>query len=406
MLITRKLTLELLEGKITFEHSKINDLTPKDRNFIKHLYQTIQRKRGLIDHLIAGFLEKPLPKKGQKIRNVLYIGATQLLFMNTESHAAIHTSVDLIKKSPLKPYASLTNAMLRKIQSQGNEILATLDQEKISVPNWIWKNWSTNFGEQKTRNIIKVLHSEPPTDITVKKPDDIQYWAESLNATIMPTGSLRLKQSGAINELPGHQEGAWWVQDIAASLPVKILAPKPGMKILDVCAAPGGKTAQLAASGATVTALDISESRLSRLEANLKRLNLQAKIICDDFLSWQPSEQFDAILLDAPCSATGTFRRHPDRLWSKQPEDLQPLVKLQAAMIKQAITLLKPQGKLVYAVCSLEPKEGIKHANSFTSLQPQAINLPELDTLKIKGHQLQTFPSDLMDGFYIASFKK
>jgi 16S rRNA (cytosine967-C5)-methyltransferase len=219
-----------------------------------------------------------------------------------------------------------------------------------------------SFGEETGAAIAASHRNEPPLDLTVR--GDPQGWADKLGGLLLPTGSVRLRERHAITNLPGFAEGAWWVQDAAAALPVRLLAPMPGERIADLCAAPGGKTAQLAAAGASVTAVDRSGPRLRRLRANLERLGLTADIVAKDAVNWQ-AEPFDAVLLDAPCSATGTIRRHPDVAWSKTPEDRDKLAALQARLLSSAARLTRPGGRLVYCTCSLEPQEGEEQVEAF-----------------------------------------
>lgn len=339
---------------------------PRDRAFARAIASTAIRRLGTIDEVISSLLDKELPKRAGCTENILRAGATEILFLRVASHAAVAMNVEAAAQdSTARHYKALVNAVLRRLTREGDAILATLDGERLDTPDWLWESWCAAYGEEVTRRIIRAHYNDPPLDISVKQAEDRSAWAERLGATILPTGSLRLEEAGRVEELPGFAEGAWWVQDAAAALPVKLLGDVAGRDVLDLCAAPGGKTAALAAAGANVTALDRSKPRLVRLTENLERLGLTAETVVADAASYAPDRQWELILLDAPCSATGTARRHPDVLHLKSPADRDKLAALQARLLANAVTLLAPGGTLIYCTCSLEPEEGERQIESF-----------------------------------------
>jgi len=345
----------LLDDSFDLE-PKVAALAGRDRAFARLLAATTLRRLGQIDALIALCIEKKLPVKAAGALQALRLGICQLLFLDTPPHAAISTSVEMLKHGPMAGYAGLVNAVLRRLDREGRELVAAQDAARLNTPDWMWMSWLRAYGEDGARAIATAHLREAPTDITTA--GDPAAWAERLEAELLSTGSLRRHGSGDITALPGFDEGAWWVQDAAAALPVHLFGEVAGRRVVDLCAAPGGKTLQLAAAGAQVTALDRSAKRLGRVSANLARLGLSAEIIEADAATWRPEGDFDAVLLDAPCSATGTLRRHPDGLWLKSPADVTKLAALQGRLLKAAAALLRPGGILVYCVCSLEPEEG------------------------------------------------
>ena len=283
--------------------------------------------------------------------------------MDTPAHAAVDTSVSLAREDKDgKHFADLTNAVLRRIASEKADILAAADPLGVDTPSWLADRWRAAYGPETAALIAAAHMQEPSLDLSVK--EDAAGWAEKLDAVLMPTGSVRLTVRTAIPLLPGFEEGAWWVQDAAAALPARLLRARPGQRILDLCAAPGGKTAQLAQTGATITAVDRSAPRMVRLQQNIDRLSLVVSTQVAEAADYT-AEPFDGVLLDAPCSATGTIRRHPDVAWSKTLQDVFKLCALQARLLDRAATLVKIGGVLVYATCSLERDEGEKQIERF-----------------------------------------
>jgi 16S rRNA (cytosine967-C5)-methyltransferase len=332
-----------------------NALEGRDRAFARALVTAGLRHLGGINAVLSRFLDRPLSDTAYHGRALLHIGATQLLVLGTPAHAAVGETVEAANSlREARGFAKLMNAVLRKVAAQGPEIFASLPPG-ADLPPWLYTRWRAAYGDQAPRIAQTLLH-EAPLDISVK--DDGAGWAETLGGTLTPTGSVRLISPAPVDTLPGFGDGAWWVQDAAAALPARLLGDVRGKRVLDLCAAPGGKTLQLAAAGAHVTAVDKSDARLRRLRENLARTKLSAQVIVADALEYRPSEPFDAVLLDAPCTSTGTLRRHPDVAWLRRPTDVRALAELQAKLLAAAAALLKPGAPLVYAVCSLEPEEG------------------------------------------------
>ncbi|WP_142850510.1 16S rRNA (cytosine(967)-C(5))-methyltransferase RsmB [Telmatospirillum sp. J64-1] len=340
------------------QHPKLDALSERDRGFVRLTVTTVLRRLGQIDALIDHCLERPLPHKAVMVRDVLRLGVAQMIFMGTPAHAAVDTTVDLAKAQKLTAHKAMVNAVMRRLDREGRALAEAQDAARLNTPSWLWESWCRTYSEETSRAIAEAQVLEAPLDITVKA--DPALWAERLEAEILPTGSLRRRQGGFVPALPGFDEGAWWVQDAAAALPARLLGPVAGKRVADLCAAPGGKTAQLAAAGGIVTAVDRSAKRLERVTANLARLGLSAEMIAADAATWRPDQPFDAILLDAPCSATGTIRRNPDVAHIKTAQDVAKLAQTQAALLRASFEQLRPGGVLVYCVCSMQPEEGVE----------------------------------------------
>jgi len=393
------------------------DLPARDRALARAIVGVSLRRRGQIDYVLNTFLERGLPAKAGTLYPILLSGAAQLLFLNTPAHAAIDLAVRLAQWDPrAKRYDKLVNAVLRRVAEKGAGIAASLDAARINTPDWLWSRWVAAWGEERARAIAACHLVEPPLDLTVKAEPEL--WAERLSGRVLPTGGVRLLPKGRIEELPAFAEGAWWVQDAAASLPAQLLGGVAGKRVADLCAAPGGKTAQLLLAGASVVAVDNSKARLDRLAENLTRLGLKAEAVQADATLWLPEERFDAILLDAPCSSTGTIRRHPDIPYLKSDRDIAELVATQRKLLENAVTLLKPGGTLVYSTCSLEPEEGesqvaaLMARDAGLALDPVREDEPLGDAPWTQASGcIRTFPFDLkleapewsgMDGFFAA----
>lgn len=339
----------------------------RDRGFVRAIVSASLRRRGQIEAILAGFLQKPLPRKSGNAREILLSGAAQLLFLETGAHAVIDLAVTLASEDRnARGFKGLINAVLRRVAAEGPALIADQDAARLNTPDWLWHRWRAHYGEDTAHRIAEAHLVEPPLDITVK---DQQAGGETalaattglaarLGGSALAAGSVRLQSAGRIEAMDGFAQGQWWVQDIAASLPARLLGEVAGKHILDLCAAPGGKTAQLAAMGARVTAVDRSAHRLERLRENLSRLDLQADTVAADASSFMPETPPDAILLDAPCSATGTIRRHPDIAWLKDNYAVNSLTGIQEGMLRHAIQILPSGGLLIFCTCSLEPQEG------------------------------------------------
>lgn len=389
------------------ENRTLGALSPRDRAFARLLTATVLRRLGQIDDALARCLAK-LVNAGT-VRDILRLGAAQLMFLDTPPHAAVATAVDLaaIHRPAMK---GLVNAILRRLAREGSDILKQQDAARLNTPEWLWRSWNASYGEATARAIAAAHCREAPLDLSVKA--ETAVWAMKLEATVLPTGTLRRAPGGLIEDLPGYAEGAWWVQDAAAALPATLLGNIRGATVADLCAAPGGKTAQLAAAGAQVIALDSSAPRLQRLHDNLARLKLTAECITADATTWQPAEKLSFILLDAPCTATGTARRHPDVPHLKSPADVVRLAAQQDRMLANAVSALAPGGTVVYCVCSLEAEEGpariARLLESDAPVERRPILPAEIgglaDCITPEG-DLRTLPCQLadtggLDGFY------
>ncbi len=390
----------------------LDAMEPRDRALARAVAATTLRRLGQIDALIDHCLDRPLPKKAWPTHDVLRIGVGQLLFLGVAPHAAVSTTVDLASPHHKK----MVNAVLRRLGREGAGLIERQDAARMNTPDWLWDGWIGAHGAETARAIAEAHLSEAPLDIMPKADPDL--WAARLEAEILPTGVLRRAAGGAVTGLPGFDEGAWWVQDAAAALPVRLLGDVAGKRVADLCAAPGGKTAQLAAHGARVTAVERSEARTERLRANLDRLGLEAELVVADAADWTGGEAFDAVLLDAPCSATGTIRRHPDVARLKSPDDISKLAAAQARLLAHAATLVRPGGFLVYCVCSLQPEEGAGVVESALAAGAQLRRIP-VDSADAGGlaecvsplGDLGTLPCHLgqrggMDGFFAARLQR
>jgi 16S rRNA (cytosine967-C5)-methyltransferase len=403
---------ELLSGKSA--HPGLAGLAERDRALMRRLVATVLRRLGTLRHLVGGFLEKGFPSDAARVETILLLGAAQILWLEVPDHAAVDLSVRLAQADRRAArYAGLVNAVLRKVtQSAATK---PVNGSTRDTPEWLLKRWKQAYGPDTARAIATANGHEPALDLTVKQ--DAESWAERLRGRVLPTGTVRTLAHGAISLLPGFSEGAWWVQDAAAALPVRLLGDVQGKRIAELCAAPGGKTAQLAFAGAKVSAIDRSPARLNRMRENLVRLSLNAETVEADALDWQGGP-FDGVLLDAPCSATGTIRRHPDIPWLKNEADLPVLTSLQQRLIDRAIELTRPGGTFVFCVCSLEPEEGQNHIETLLARDPRVMRSP-ISAQEVFGHaefittdgDLRTLPQQLpdpdprwagLDGFYAA----
>ncbi len=385
-------------------------LEPRERAFARALAMAVLRHLGPIDRALAARLQKAPP---DRVMHLLRLGAAQAFHLEVPAFAAVATSVELAGANKTsRPFKGLVNAVLRGLLRDA----PPSDDPTLLAPPWLYSRWVAAFGEATARQIAAQIALEPATDLSLKPAADAAALAEALEGEILPGGSLRLRRKGDVAAWPGFEDGTWWVQDAAAAVPARLLDVKAGEAVLDLCAAPGGKTLQLAAAGAQVVALDRSAARLKRLEENLVRTGLQAEVVAADGATWEDSRTFDAILLDAPCSATGTFRRHPDVLWAARPGDVASLAGVQARILDSAAGRLKPGGRLVYCVCSLEPEEGEAQVEAFLARRPDMAldpiqpgeggapqaSLTARGALRLLPHQLDGG----QDGFFAARFRK
>ena len=403
---TRESAFDLLTAVLD-RHRSLDDaldalpaLAPRDRAAAHRLAAGTLRRLGTLDAALEPFLRKapPLP-----VRHVLRLGAAGLLLLETPAHAAVATSVALARVRGLAPFAGLVNAVLRRVAQAGPAVLEQLDGPRLDTPPWLWAAWG-----EHARAIAEAHQHEAPLDLTLAPGAAPPPGGEPL-----PTGSWRYPAGTRVAELAGYAEGAFWVQDAAAALPARLLAVRRGERVADLCAAPGGKAAQLAAAGAQVTAVERDPVRLEALRANFTRLRLIADLVAADAATWRPEAKLDAVLLDAPCSATGTIRRHPDVPHLKRPRDLAALTAQQDALLDAAASMLRPGGRLVYAVCSLQPEEGPQrvvaalHRLDLRCDPVRPEEVPELAEAITAEGALRTTPAlwpgrGGLDGFYVA----
>jgi 16S rRNA (cytosine967-C5)-methyltransferase len=350
---------------------EVGAMAPRDRALAQRVAATVLRHLGQLDHVLEGFMRRELPADSGRLRPILLTSAAQMLLLGMPPHAVVNLAVELARRDrPARRFAKLTNAVLRRVAAQGRARLAQVDAVRLDVPAWLWQRWSGTYGEAQARRIAAASLAEAALDITVKSPAAAPALAERLGGVLLRTGSIRLPAHGRIQEMAGFTEGAWWVEDQAAALVVRAAGDLTAKSVADLCAAPGGKTAGLAVAGARVVAVDINCKRLLRLRENLSRLSLAAEVVHADATTWSPERTFDAIVLDAPCTGTGTLRRHPDILRLRRLEDVGRMARLQQAMLGNAARLVRPGGLLIYSTCSLEPEEGEQQIAAFLALEP------------------------------------
>ncbi|MCL6710353.1 hypothetical protein M8R20_25480 [Pseudomonas sp. R2.Fl] len=412
-----------LDGMFDAEHGNpaYLALSDADRGLVRAIVQSALRFLPRIEAILSRLLENPLPQGARSLQHVLVVGATQILYLDVPDHSAVDLAVELANRDPRnRRFAKLVNAILRRIGREKADLLEVVSSVPC-MPEWFLKRLIDAYGTARAFRIAEAQLAPAAIDLTVKA--DADAWAQRLGGRVLPTGSVRLDAfKGTVSELDGYNEGEWWVQDAAASLPAQLFYSLDGKSAVDLCAAPGGKTAQLIQQGADVTAVEQSANRLRRLEANLARLSLTAKCIKSDLLDFRPDELFDAVLLDAPCSSTGTTRRHPDVLWTKGPEDIEKLAVVQERLLRHAMTLVKPGGALVFSNCSLDPLEGellierVLADNPHFRLVPiDAGQWPGLEGAVTAKGEFRTTPDMLpadggsaggMDGFYACVFSR
>lgn len=403
-------------------HPQYMALDMRDRALVRAILATALRHRVTIGSLISRRLDKPLPANATALSHILHVAAAQILFLDVPDSAAVDLAVTHAKSDPRTiRFSGLVNAVLRALARAKDSELAKTLAETDDAPEWFRTRLIEAYGGDEARFILSAHRLEAPVDITVKS--DPEVWAKRLGGMVLPTGSVRLeKLTMPVTELPGFNDGAWWIQDTAASLPARLLGDIRNLRVADLCAAPGGKTAQLILAGANVTAVDTSKSRLARLTQNLQRLGLSADVVQADLLKFEPKELFDAVLLDAPCSSTGTVRRHPDVPWSKTPDDIVKLADLQRRLLAKALALTKPGGTVVFSNCSLDPLEGEDLLDRVLAQTPSA-HLDRILPSEVDGiapfvterGTLRTTPAGLvldraswsgLDGFFAARLRK
>ena len=373
---------DVLSRKQALDHALENEeafkaLPQRDRAFVRMLVTTVLRRLGQIDDVIERALERDTPRNNT-LQNILRIGVCQILFMDVADHAAVDTAVRLAERQRMDKQKAFVNGLLRTVTRNGVEWREKQDETRLNTPEWLLKIWIEDYGLKTAAEIARANLSEAPLDITVRDKESLNFWSSNFKATQMTTGTLRKTSGGAVHELQGYDEGQWWVQDASAAIPAQLFGEINGEHVYDLCAAPGGKTLQLAAQGARVTAMDRSAPRLKRLAANLERMNLaeSVEIVTADAGDWRPKEPAGYILLDAPCSATGTIRRHPDVAHLKAPQDIERLAALQASILENAFNALMVGGVLVYCTCSLQKAEGEAQIERLLAAHANAQRLP------------------------------
>jgi 16S rRNA (cytosine967-C5)-methyltransferase len=388
------------------------NLSARDSGFARAIANETVRRFGQLDALVRHFVPRaPPPHRAGPTLEILLAGACELLFLRVPPHAAVDGANRLAASdSKAVHFKPLINAALRRIAGEGSALIADQDTPRLNTPDWLWSRWCETYGEQTTRAIAGIHAAAAPLDIFVVRPDENQF----ADAATLPGEIVRLAHAGKIESLPGFDEGAFWVQDFAATLPVRLFGELRGKRVIDLCAAPGGKTAQLSASGARVTAVERDATRLARVARNLARLRLQAELVAADLRDYQPQVLADCVLLDVPCSATGTIRRHPELPWIKSAADVASCADAASDLLDAAAGMVTLGGQLVFAVCSLETEEGVEQIARFlerrTDFRRVPVSASELFGLAgciDEAGDLRTLPCHLaakggMDGFYAA----
>jgi 16S rRNA (cytosine967-C5)-methyltransferase len=417
-LASRKAALSLLSDVLRKRRpldallDSLKSLPPRDAGFARALVSGTLRHFGELQAVVAQFVSKPLPPhKAGPAMEILLLGAAELLILKIAPHAAVDAANRLAasdnKAVHFKP---LINAVLRRMTREGEAVRQNLDAPRLNTPDWLWERWVAHYGDEAARAIALAHQSEANLDITLKNSSALAPGGHDLGL------SRRVEADGRIEEMPGFVDGEWWVQDVAATLPVIMLGDVAAKKVIDLCAAPGGKTMQLAAQGAHVTAVEIDAARLERVAENLTRTKLNATLVAADARDYQGRAPF--VLIDAPCTATGTIRRHPDLPWIKQPGDVMARAALAYEILEGGAAMVEAGGVLVFSVCSLEREEGEEQIEAFLAAHPEFARAPLVPT-EVFGHgewvtpegDLKTLPYHLgdqggMDGFYAARLKR
>ncbi len=412
-----------LDGMLDAENGNpaYKALNDADRALVRAILNTALRHLPRIDAAITSLLQTPLPEGARALKHVLTVAAAQILYLDVPDHSAVDLAVEQANADPRnRRFAALVNALLRRMSREKADILERV-KDVPAMPDWFFKRLVAAYGKDAARAIAEAQLTPAAIDLTVKS--DVAGWAGKLDGAVLPTGGVRLASfDGSVTALPGYEDGVWWVQDAAASLPARLFGDLTGKTAVDLCAAPGGKTAQLILAGAEVTALDMSASRLKRLERNLERLKLKAKTIEANAGDFRSEELFDVALLDAPCSSTGTTRRHPDVLWVKDEADIAKLAGVQERLLRHALTLVKPGGRVVFSNCSLDPLEGEAVVSRILADTPGveripvvAADWPGLEAAVTPEGALRTTPAMLtmdapfasgLDGFYAVVLRR
>jgi 16S rRNA (cytosine967-C5)-methyltransferase len=400
-------------------HPGLKQLADRDRALMRRLVATTLRRLGTLGHVLSRLLDRGIPTDAPRAQSALLIGAAQILWMDVPDHAAVDLSVRLVQADRrAAKYAGLVNAVLRRCAREGAGLVEEVKDQALDVAPWLLQRWVTHYGEPVAKDIAAALGHEPSLDLTVKS--EPAQWAARLHGEALATGTVRTLLHGSVTMLPGFAEGQWWVQDAVAALPARLLGDIAGRTIVDLCAAPGGKTAQLAQAGARVIAVDRSPARMARLKDNMSRLHFEVDTVVADAAEWEPEKGagFDGILVDAPCTSTGTIRRHPDVGWLRQEADVATLSALQKRLARKAAALVKPGGMMIYCTCSLEPEEGEQIVEGLLAEEAELRRVPiaasevaGLSEIVTPSGDLRTLPCHLLhedprlaglDGFYAA----
>lgn len=405
-----------LDGMLDSENGNpvYRALSLADRALVRAIVNSALRHLPRIEAALSMLLDGPLPQGARSLHHVLVVGAAQVLHLDVPDHSAVDLAVEQAHRDPRnRRFAKLVNAVLRRLGREKAEIEKAIADVPV-LPDWFYARLVSAYGDEVAKRISEAQLTPASIDLTVKT--DPAVWAEKLGGTVLPNGSVRLGEfEGQIPSLEGFTEGAWWVQDLAASMPVKLMGDISGKRVADLCAAPGGKTAQLALAGAKVTALDQSGNRLRRLRENLDRLGLHAETVEANMLKYQPEQLFDAVLLDAPCSSTGTLRKHPDVCWTKDENDIAKLAALQGQMLRHALTLVGSGGIVVFSNCSLDPSEGeamiaqvLAENPDFERVAVRKDDWPGMEAAVTAEGDLRTTPDMFggIDGFFSSVLRK
>ena len=391
------------------EHNTLKQIEPRNRGLARMITYTALRHNTELDLLIKEYVDEEIFTPQVEI--FIKVGMTQILYMDVADHAAVNETLNAIFGKAL-PSKGMINAILRRTIDDGEKFIKS-HTDIINLPKYLWRSWVNNYGEKPAREILAVLQTQAPVDISVKA--DAEIWAEKLNGSVLPCGGVRLKDAGKIVNLEGYETGDWWVQDFSAQIPVSLMGDVSGKTVIDMCAAPGGKTAQLLARGANVIGVDQNEFRLKRMNENMTRLNLADNLTIKlaDAVKYTPNEKVDMVLLDAPCSATGTIRKNPDLPFLKDDKLVKSVAKLQRQMLTKAVELVKDGGTIVFATCSLQPEEGELHLHDL----PEGLKISPIRRKEVAGIEKAITPKGALrilpnmyegglDGFFIARFVK
>ena len=389
-------------------------LDQKDISFVNFLTNVCIRNRGVIEAVLNKYIKKKLPISGISAKAGIILGVAQILFSKVPPHAAVNSTVNLYV-GDLQKWRKLANAVLRKILREEVYLKKIREDLSLTVPSWLYKDWQQQFGKKNTIKILKIYQQEPRLDIIVKNKIDL--WQKKLNGVRLGNSTIRIKHKGKIENLKGYKEGHWWVQDIAAQIPVLLMGNIKNRNIFDLCAAPGGKTAQMLNAGALVTALDISKERVLQLSNNIKRIGLSKnlKLKVKDVMQYNPNSKADIVLLDAPCSGTGTFRKNPDVVWIKNKKSVIQNASKQKKLLLKALSFLKKNGFLIYSNCSLQYEEGENLINDLC--EKKIIYIDKISRTELIDYPKEIFNKGLirtlpymynngMDGFFVARVKK